>query len=107
MFMCGVWWRPRFLSKELKVESDIKKQKHLGSCTAPKPVDVSIQSSASKEPEDYQFTAAAVGADTERILGLPPSKASPYDDQDGEIRSSDSDTEEENDNEDEDDDEDK
>jgi hypothetical protein len=89
MFMCGVWWRPRFLSKSMKAVSDKKKQKHLAGHTGPVPVDVSIRSET--ETEDYQFTPAAVGQVNQGTLYLPSAKSSPYDDQDGSFEESDED----------------
>ncbi|KAI9663916.1 MAG: hypothetical protein M1821_007407 [Bathelium mastoideum] len=82
MFMCGIWWRSRFLSKEMKAVLDKKNQEFLAGHTGPVPVDVTIQSDPSADPEYYQFTPAAVGQDKEGSLKLPQARGLPYDDND-------------------------
>jgi hypothetical protein len=67
----------------MKAESDKKKRKHLASHPGPMPVDVSIPSETLAEPEDYHFTSAAIGTDTQVSLQLPQARGSPYDDQNG------------------------
>jgi hypothetical protein len=108
MFMCGVWWQPRFLSKKMKIVSDKKKQKHLASHAGAIPVDVTIPSVTSTEPEYYHFTPAAVGEDSQASLHLPQASGSPYDDEGSEDEADESDEDElqdsESENEDEDED---
>ena len=80
--MCGIWWRPRFLSKKMKMVTEKKRQEFLKAETGPVPIDVTIQSDPSMDPEYYQFTPAAVGKSKKNALNLPQAKGSPYDDND-------------------------
>ena len=82
MFMCGIWWRSRFLSKEMKAVMDKKRQESLATDTGPVPVDIAFQTGPSTEPEYYQFTPAAIGRDERNSLNLPQAKGSPYDNND-------------------------
>ncbi|KAG0645025.1 hypothetical protein D0Z07_9198 [Hyphodiscus hymeniophilus] len=82
MFMCGIWWRSRFLSKIMKVVLDKENQESLAGHTGPMIIDVAIQSGQSADPEYYQFTPTAVGEDKGNSLNLPQAEGSPYDDND-------------------------
>lgn len=82
MFMCGIWWKSRFLSEEMKAVEDKKNQEFLDAHTGPQPVEVVIQPTSSASPDYYQFTPAVVGQDKGNALDLPRAKGSPYDDND-------------------------
>ncbi|KAJ5552383.1 hypothetical protein N7494_001761 [Penicillium frequentans] len=82
MFMCGIWWRPRFLSKKLRAVLHKRNQESLAGHTGPLPIEVAIQSSSSVDPDYYQLTPAAVGKDRDNSLNLPQAKGSPYGDGD-------------------------
>jgi hypothetical protein len=82
MFMCGIWWRSRFLSKKMKSSLDKKNQEFLAGHTGPVPVVATIQSGPFANPEYYQFTPAAVGQEKGNSLNLPQAKGSPYNDND-------------------------
>lgn len=63
----------------MKAVLDKKNQESLGGHTGPVPVEVTVVSDPSTEPEHYLFTAAAVGQ--YQGMNLPHAKESPYDDQ--------------------------